>query len=286
MWRVSVGSPLLLVLLSLSLNAQTDSPANNRKVMVQDVSITGVQTIGTAELNDIKGALTATAVNDDKEEIGDRLRMAFQNHGYFQAKVNSVRVRVADPLANPKPISVEADVTEGPAFHIGEIKFLNNHALTAEDLRSQFPIHKGDVFNRDKIGSGLEAVRNAYGKIGYINLTVVPDTMVRPPVVDIVMDISEGEQYRLGTLEFAGNPNLAEKLRPRWELEFGQPYDASYIKKFVEENQSLLPSNFDMSRGVMTAQDCDQDMVTVRIDLDPQHPSQNPPRSTGCDKKK
>jgi len=100
------------------------------------------------------------------------------------------------------------------------------------------------------------------------------------------MDISEGEQYRLGTLEFAGNPNLAEKLRPRWELEFGQPYDASYIKKFVEENQSLLPSNFDMSRGVMTAQDCDQDMVTVRIDLDPQHPSQNPPRSTGCDKKK
>ena len=286
MFRVTFGLLVLPLLLSSFSIPQSASPANNRKILVEDVSISGVQSIGTAELNDIKGELTAKAINDDKEEISDRLRFAFQNRGYFQAKVNSIRMRVADPLGNPKPVSVEADVTEGPVFHIGEIKFVNNHALTAEDLRKEFPVHKGDVFTRDKIGSGLEAVHKDYGKIGYINMSVVPDTVVRAPFVDIVMDISEGKQYRLGALEFAGNPDLAEKLRPRWELELGQAYDTSYIEKFVDENRSLLHSNFEIDHDVTIAQDCEKNLLKVRIDLDPEHPSKEPLKNTGCDKNK
>ena len=285
MLRAGVGSLLLVILLSLSLQAQSDHPANEHKVLVQDVSVSGTQSLGTEELNDIKGVLTAVAINDDKEEISDRLRMSFQDHGYFSAKVNSVRVRVADPLANPKPVSVEADVTEGPLFHVGEIKFLNNHALSAEDLRKQFPIHRGDTFTRSKIGSGLEAMRDAYGKLGYIDITVVSDSMVHPPMVDLQMDVSEGHQYRLESLMFTGSPELAEQLRPRWQLEFGQPFDGTYIRKFLDENQSLLPRNFNESRAVRIARDCEKDLVTVLIDLDPRHPSNRELKDRGCDKR-
>jgi outer membrane protein insertion porin family len=277
---------LLLAFGCVSLNAQSALPANDHKAIVQDVNITGVQSIGTSELNDITSALTAKTVGDDKEEVGERLRMAFQDHGYFAVKVNSVRLRVSDPLANPKPVTVEADVSEGPLFHIGELKFTNNHALSAEDLRRLFPIHKNEVFTRGKIGSGLEAVRNAYVKIGYIDITVVPDTMVKPPTVDILMDISEGHQYHMGVLTIREKgSDVGEKLRARWELLPGQPFDATYIQQFLDENRSLLPATFDLSRGIVTARDCERDVVTVFIDLDSEHPTQHPPKDSGCDKK-
>ena len=66
--------------------------------------------------------------------------------------------------------------------------------------------------------------------------------------IDVQITVHEGKQYVLGNLMFTGNPELAPKLRTRWELEFGQPYDRTYIKRFIEENESLLPANFSESR--------------------------------------
>jgi len=280
MCRAYISSLLLLALVSLSLNAQS---TDDRKALIQDVVISGVQTIGTAELNDIKGALTATVVNDDKEEIGERLRMAFQDHGYFATKVNSVRIRVSDPLANPKPVTVEAEVSEGPLFHIGEVKFKGNEALASGKIGAEFPIKKNDIFTRGKTAAGLEAIREDYVKIGYLDCTVVPETITNSTTIDIVMDINEGHQYHFGSVEFAGDSSLAEKLRPRWELEAGQPFDATYTKKFFDDNQSLLPLTVDINRAITLARDCDKHLVTVLIDLDPQHPSQRPPKDSGCD---
>ncbi len=38
-----------------------------------------------------------------------------------------------------------------------------------------FPIKDGDVFDRDKIAKGLDNLRKAYGQLGYINYTSVPE---------------------------------------------------------------------------------------------------------------
>ncbi len=42
-------------------------------------------------------------------------------------------------------------------------------------LRAQFNMKDGDYFNATLIGKGLENLRKAYGQLGYINFTAVPN---------------------------------------------------------------------------------------------------------------
>jgi outer membrane protein assembly factor BamA len=90
--------------------------------------------------------------------MGERLRAAFQDRGYFTVEVKHLTFKPADPLGTPKPVTVEADVAEGPKYKVGEIMFLKNHVFSSERLRDDFSLKKGDVFNRDKIASGLESL--------------------------------------------------------------------------------------------------------------------------------
>lgn len=284
MIRYCVSSVLLLSLFPISLIGQTDHPANDREVLVQTLIVNGVRSIDTTELNDITSQLTGALVNDNNEEILERLRFAFQDHGYFDAEIQSIRIRVADPLAKPKPITVEAEVREGAVFRIGEIRFSGNHAIASDELRSAFPIHKDAIFHRTMIGRGLEALRDAYARLGYIDFACVPDApKSSATTVDLAIEVEEGRQYRMGRLEIAGDSNAAEQLRLRWELEKGQPFDESYLKKFLDDNQSLLPSGFNVSRALAIIRNCPDTSVAVFIDLDPKHPSQ-PPKEVSCNK--
>lgn len=272
----------LVLLASLPCLAQGDHPANNRSVIVTDVNISGVRTIGTDELSAIASALTGKAITEDDEEISDRLKFSFQNHGYFAVKVNSIKVRTSDVLARPKPVTIEAVVEEGPLFHVGEVKFSGNRAYSTDDLRAQFPVKKGDVFTRSRIAGGLEAIRILYAKIGYIDFTPLPNTEVAADTVNLTVDIDEGKQYRLGSLEFVGSATLADKLRSRWELELGNPFDGTYLEKFIEQNRSLFSVAFDPDNAIKVGRNCKSASVTLLIDLDPQHPTQRQPEYVPC----
>ena len=116
--------------------------------------------------------------------------------------------------------------------------------------------------------------------------TILVQDVVLTGVQNIGTAVHEGKQYVLGNLMFTGNPELAPKLRTRWELEFGQPYDRTYIKRFIEENESLLPANFSESRSVKTARDCRAQTVTVLLDLNPEHPTTRTLEDSGCESAK
>jgi outer membrane protein assembly factor BamA len=271
-----------VLLFGLSLHAQTSHPANDHKVVVQDVKITGTRSIDTTELDEIAGTLTASPINNDDEAIKERLRFAFQDHGYFKSEIESVEVKTLDPLVRPILVAIEAAVSEGPQFQMGEVRFANNHAFTSEQLKAKFPFHKGERFNRSKIGKGLEAIRILYSQKGYIDFTPVPNTDIATDSVDITVDIDEGRQYHMGNLEFGGSANAADKLRTRWELESGQPFEQTYVEKFVQRNRTLLPATFDQQSAIKYARDCKNSTVNILIDLDPEHPAA-PPRDVPCE---
>jgi outer membrane protein assembly factor BamA len=46
-------------------------------------------------------------------------------------------------------------VSEGPLYKLADIMFVENHAFSSEKLRQQFPLKRGDLFERGKVASGL-----------------------------------------------------------------------------------------------------------------------------------
>jgi outer membrane protein assembly factor BamA len=257
----------------LSVAARAQCSKDNREdpktgILVTDVTITGTQTLSATELARMTGELTGNCFNDDTDEIGQRVRALFQNRGYFMVEVKSVKLKPGDPLGIPEPVTMEADVAEGPKFRVGEITFRGYRAISADQLRQQFPMKTGAVFEREKVAAGLESLRKFYGKHGYLDMAAIPETQ---PSSNAMMHLSltfeEGPQYRLDKVEFVGKKEMISRLQVQWKLAAGSVYDATYVDQYIEANRDFLPEGFGRN-DVQVATDCPKALVEVRLVVD------------------
>ncbi len=130
----------VLFLATLPAFGQTSRTSERpNQVLTQEVVISGTVTLDTQQLQDISNSLTSRRFRDDEHEIKQRIQGAFQQMGYFDAEVTNLKVRALDPLARPKPVRIEAEVTEGARYKFGAFQFTGNQALSSAEL-TEVPI--------------------------------------------------------------------------------------------------------------------------------------------------
>jgi outer membrane protein assembly factor BamA len=253
-------------------------------ILVTDVTISGTRSLSATELARITGELTGNCFNDDSEEIGERVRALFQDRGYFLVEVKSTKLKPGDPLAIPKPVTLEAEVAEGPKFKVGEITFVKNHAFSAEKLRQQFPLKIGAVFERGKVAAGLDSLRKLYGTSGYLDFTAIPETQPGSnAIMNLNLDIEEGPQYRLDKVEFVGKKEMVSRLQVQWKMAEGSVYDQTYLDQYLEANRDFLPAGFGRN-DVQSAMDCPKALVELRLIVDPAEDTPgSQPKSVPCE---
>jgi outer membrane protein assembly factor BamA len=278
----------LLTAWAFGIECAQDHRADKKSgIVITDFTITGTQTLSSAEIAGITGEMIGSCYTEDADELEERIRALYQDRGYFAVEVKSVHLKVGDPLGIPKAVTMEADVSEGPQFRVGEITFVKNRAFSAERLRQEFPLKKGDVFSRTKVASGLESLRKVYGTSGYLDLTIVPET--RPSsngTMSLSLDVDEGVQYRLGSVEFVAKKELAQRLRMEWKLEVGAVYDNGYLDQYIEANRDLLPTEF-TRESVKRSMDCPKAMVALRLIVDAAEDKEKAvEKSVDCEEKK
>jgi outer membrane protein assembly factor BamA len=277
------------VFLAASLRAdcvrgQDHRSSKNSGVLISDFTINGTQALGSDELAAIESEITGSCFDESSDEIEERVRALFQNRGYFGVVLNSLRIQPNDPVAVPKTVTVEADVLEGPRYRLAEIGFVGNHAFDADELRNKFPFKKGDLFARDKIASGLGALRDLYVSSGFIDFTLIPDTQILSNATVILsVSVMEGQQYHMGKLEIFARKEITDRLRAEWHMTEGAVFDMTYLEKYIGSNRSLLPPEF-QRQHMQLVRDCQDAIVDVRLPLDATDPrSQSVPKELGCD---
>jgi outer membrane protein assembly factor BamA len=256
----------------------------NAGIIVTDFTIAGTQSISATDLASITGEMIGSCYNEDSEEMEERVRASFQNRGYFQVEVKSLRVKPQDPLAAPKPVTLEGEVSEGPQYRLAQVTFLKNHAFAAEELREQFPLKNGALMERAKIALGLESLRNLYAKRGYLDLVSVPETTFGSnAIVNLNVTVDEGPQYHMGKLDIVADKEASARLRAEWKLAEGDVYDRTYIDDYLTVAHDVLPPNFTRA-DVQITQNCPEALVHVRLIVDPaQDTSKSEPKNVPCE---
>jgi outer membrane protein insertion porin family len=181
----------------------------------------------------------ATKLDEDVE----RVRNEYQNRGYFKANVTEPKTQIHDtghkgthvPLLQSgagKAVDITMPIEEGDRYTLGGITFKNNKAVqNVKALRAIFPIKDGDVFSKEKVGKGIENLRKAYGELGYINFTSIPDTRFDDDkkLIFLDIDVDEGKQFYVRRIEFEGNTTTRDKvIRRELALEEGNIYNSHY----------------------------------------------------------
>lgn len=241
----------------------------NGGILITDFTINGTQTISATDLARITSDMIGRCFNDDSEEMEERVRALFQDRGYFKVEVKSLRFKPRDPLVVPKPVTLEGEVSEGARYKLAEITFVENHGFSSEKLLKQFPLKRGDLFERDKVARGLESLRKLYGTRGYLDFVSIPETEFGSnATVNLNVTVDEGPQYHMGKLEILADKEPAARLRQQWELAEGDVYDHTYIDHFLETNRDSLPLGFSRA-NVQTIQNCPDAAIEVRLIVDP-----------------
>ncbi len=192
----------------------------------------------------------ATKLDEDTE----RVRAEFQNRGFFKVLVQEPKTVIHDtghkgfhiPLiqAGPgKAVDITMPIEEGDKYNLGGITFKNNKAVSnTKALRALFPIKDGDTFDRSKIAKGLENLGKAYGQIGYINFTSIPNTTFdeEKKLVFLDIDVDEGKQFFVRRIEFQGNTTTRDKvIRREIVLEEGQVYNQQLWELSIQRLNQL-----------------------------------------------
>lgn len=196
---------------------------------------------------------------------GNDIVPLYRAQGFLKAQVKAPEWQLADPATNS--VSVRLPVEEGPRYELAAVEWSDNTAYTAAELTASLKPEIGKPLNIIKVDETLGGMATAYGVKGYLRAHFeakpVLDDAARKAVLRVA--VAEGDQYKVGAVNFEGlaEPALS-KIRSRWKLTSGTPYDTSYFGLFVQG----LSREFDLSRikvGANTEIHHDSKTVDVTI---------------------
>lgn len=185
------------------------------------------------------------------EEVLDRdvaaIIQFYLDHGHLDARATR-DLRVSP---NGREATVTFIVDEGPRYTLRDVLVQGPdggpaeeslRVFTPDQIRGLFPIKPGDVYAESDVAAGVQAVRDAYFRMGYVDAVVVRDDLrtIESPQVDVRIRILEGERFRTGLVTVQGNDlTQAKVVRRRVDLRPGQWLDAAAL---AESERRLLNS--------------------------------------------
>jgi outer membrane protein insertion porin family len=163
-------------------------------------------------------------LDEDKE----RVRQAYQDAGYFQAKTLEETVDIQHrgghgwrlPLFKMNLPGISADITlpveEGRLYHLRQMNFQGVKLFRTPEvlMKPLFGMTTGDVFSTEKLRKGIENMRKLYGKFGYIDFVPEPNFDIVPDSdqIDLTLTADEGKQFFIRRIDFSGNTTTRDKV--------------------------------------------------------------------------
>ena len=206
----------------------------------------------------------STKLEEDKERVRD----AYQQKGYYTAKVLDQKVELRDvpggkrtlPFMMRSKPGKRADLTvpveEGHQYRLHKINYVGVKLFRTPEVLSRqlFKMDNGDIFSTSKLRDGVKNLTKLYGDFGYIDFVPEPaiDFVPNSDTLDLTLTADEGKQFFVRRIDFTGNTTTRDKvIRREVLLDEGDIYssrlwDASILRlnqlgyfEILKENESF-----------------------------------------------
>lgn len=160
----------------------------------------------------------------------------YRDRGYLEVRV--------DHHIEISPDNREAIVTflisEGPLYTLRSVRTARIEDGTSlrvfdpEQIAALLDIRPGDVYSQDRLRRSVDAVYEAYGRLGHhpVHVELIELHVPESAQVDLLMEIREGQATRVGHVEIQGNFLTRDRVvRRHVRLEPGRPLDATELER-------------------------------------------------------
>jgi outer membrane protein insertion porin family len=166
------------------------------------------------------------------DEDLENVKNYYQDFGYTSVSFGEPQITTVRTGKKPR-VKITIPVKEGNVHTLGDVEVTGNTVFTKDQIIGNFPLKKGEIIRRKPIQNRIDGFSDAYRGRGYIYSYINPEYVERDNnVVDIHIQVYEGDQFKLGRLEFQGNNTTKDKvLRREIFLEEGQIMDMETFKQ-------------------------------------------------------
>src|SRR6266705_1178966 len=146
------------------------------------------------------------------EQDLDKIREFYQDHGYIDVEVKSVR----RARTEKGPMVITVVISEGPQYHVRKLT-VSGYQVTREDkIRALLKMKEGSVYSPKQLRDDAKAVADAYGSGGYVDLVILPEgEPAGPAQIDVHYKIEEGVRSFVNRINIEGNTRTKDKVLRR-----------------------------------------------------------------------
>ena len=143
------------------------------------------------------------------EQDLDKIREFYQDHGYIDVEVKSVRRERTEK----GPMIITVVVSEGPQYHVRKLTVSGYQVAREDRIRALLKMKEGSVYSPKQLRDDAKAVADAYGSGGYVDLVVLPEgEPAGPAQIDVHYKIEEGVRSFVNRINIEGNTRTKDKV--------------------------------------------------------------------------
>jgi len=138
---------------------------------------------------------------------------------YISNAFYDTNISIKSHLDNLNRVGIEVIIDESSQYLINTIKISGNDQFSTEDLLDLFEMGppdffmlnyftENDHFSKNKFDSGIEKLKSLYLSNGYLDFKIINQRIINnndTKKIDITIEIDEGNQYRIGAINFTGD---------------------------------------------------------------------------------
>lgn len=174
-------------------------------------------------------------------DLVERIQQKLRDDGYYFAEAQNPQLTNVRQEGAVRSADAAVTLEVGNQYKMGEITFKATTQFKKEQLRSQFPLVTGGVFNASAVGIGIEKLKSLYEAQGFADVGAVPSMAVNEAkhVIDVSVEVEEGLPYLFGQLTLDGaepTPGEDKALQTAWKELEGKRYNPELLKKWLAVN--------------------------------------------------
>ncbi|MDQ3818256.1 MAG: hypothetical protein M3362_11350 [Acidobacteriota bacterium] len=177
------------------------------------------------------------------------------SRGYLKAELGEPKLEETE-----RGLKLIVPVREGLLYLIGNVRVEGSTIFSPEQIIEMLNVKTGEIANDRELSRGLQGtLKEAYGNRGYIQYEydVEPDFKPSPDradegIVDFAFTITEGKSFRIHSIEFYGNKQMANsELKGLLLVREGETYNELLFRDSIKKlNELGLFQPIDADRDV------------------------------------
>jgi outer membrane protein assembly factor BamA len=166
--------------------------------------------------------------------LDNSLRPVYEARGRIRVSFPTI---TTEPVSDVEGIKVHVTVDEGEVFSLGKVAFDGPVPLNPDELLRAGDFKTRDIADFDRIGAGVERIRLAMRKGGYLETKVTTQRQVNDEkkTVDLAIHVEPASLFTMGKLTYVGLDLEGEaEMNRMWNLKPGKAFNPEYPDFFLK----------------------------------------------------